>query len=157
MTEENQNQEQSQTNSSESIDKRFERERKDWEAKVLDMTRGMNNMYKLAEVLESTLSEMQIAKEYMYMLIDMTSKLNASYKKKRKDRYYYYTNECDQRFTEKMIDMNIDVDLAKDKHIVDAFNNHISYMKSTIDTLDKLYYGVNWRMKLEEYKVGTKI
>lgn len=151
MAEENQ----IQANSSkETLNKRFERERKEWEDKILDMTRSMNSMYKLSEVMVDALSQRQIALDYSHTLMDMIVKLNSSYKKKRKERYYWYTNECDQRFTEKMIEQNIDVDLEKDKTIADSFNNHLSYIKGTIDTIDKLLYAVNWRMKLEEYKVG---
>lgn len=147
-----------QTNSSkETLSQRFERERKEWEDKVLNMTREMGSMYKLSEVMVDALSQRQVALEYSHTLMDMLVKLNADYKKKRKERRRWYTMECDQHFSDRVIEQNIDVDLEKDGKIVDMFNNHLAYMRGTIETIDKLLYGINWRMKLEEYKVNNTV
>ena len=148
---------QNQASSKETLQKRFENERKEYKERIDELTKKMNNMYTLSEVMVEALSLRQVILDYSHTLMDMLVKLNADYKKKRKDRRYYYNNECDERFSDRIIEQNIDVDLEKDRKIVDTFNNHLSYMKGTIETIDKLLYAVNWRMKLEEYKVGSKI
>lgn len=147
VEEENQNAEKK-----ESLSKRFEREREEWKDKISKMTHDMNSMYKLSEVMVDALSQRQVALDYSHTLMDMLVKLNADYKKKRKERRHWYTMESDQRFTDRIIEQNIDVDLEKDGKILETFQNHLSYMKGTIDTIDKLLFAVNWRMKLEEYK-----
>ena len=148
---------QNQASSKETLQKRFERERKEYKDRVEELSKKMSNMYSLAEVMTEALSLRQIALDYSHTLMDMLVKLNADYKKKRKERRYWYTNESDERFSDRIIEQNIDVDLEKDGKIVETFNNHLSYMKGTIDSIDKLLYAVNWRMKLEEYRVGSKI
>lgn len=145
---------QSSSSEKETLAKRFERERTEWKDKITALTRDMNSMFKLSEVMVDALSQRQIALDYSHTLMDMLVKLNADYKKKRKERRRWYTMESDERFSDRIIEQNIDVDLEKDGKVVDIFQNHLTYMKGTIDTIDKLLYACNWRMKLEEYKVS---
>lgn len=145
-----------QSSSKDTINKRFERERNEYTDKIKELTGRMRDIKDLANVMVDTLSLRQVALDYSFTLRDMILKLNADYKKKRKERRHWYTSECDERLTEKVIEMNIDVDLEKDLKILETFNHHLSFMTGTIETLDKMNYAVKYRIELEQYNVAQR-
>jgi hypothetical protein len=131
---------------------RFERERKEWTVKVESMTGGIKDIYDCANTLTTLLSNRQIALEYTHMLMSLLSKINAQLREKRKERYIYYTQSYDLKLDKEPKNMFIDDDLRKSVLLQELFQNHLGYMRGTIDTMDKIHYSIKWRIQLEEYK-----
>lgn len=136
----------------ESISKRFDRERSEWEFKIGKMSSKMKDIGILSDVLTDALSQRQIALDYTHTLMTLLTKINAELRKKKKERFLYYSQNYDLVLQKDQKNMFIDVDLEKNVKIQELFSNHLSYMRGTIDTLDKILFGVNWRIKMEEYK-----
>jgi hypothetical protein len=116
------------------------------------MAARMNDIGILTTVLTEALSERQIALEYTHTLMALLTNLNAQLRKKRKERFLYYTTSYDQRLDKDPRNMFIDVDLEKQVKIQETFSNHLSYMRGTVETIDKILYGCKWRMELESYR-----
>lgn len=136
----------------ESLTERFERERGEWQNKIEKMTIGMRDIYECSSVLTDALSERQIALEYTHTLMTLLSKINADLREKKKERFIFYSQNYDIRLDKDPKNMFIDVDLRKQVLLQEIFSNHLSYMRGTIDTIDKLIFGIKWRLQLEEYK-----
>jgi hypothetical protein len=109
----------------ESLNTRFDRERKQWEGKIGSMAARMNDIGILTTVLTEALSERQIALEYTHTLMALLTNLNAQLRKKRKERFLYYTTSYDQRLDKDPRNMFIDVDLEKQVKIQETFSNHL--------------------------------
>jgi len=136
------------------ISSKFEKERKDWKEKIDGMSKNMRDIYNCSTVLSDMLTARQIALEYTHTLIGVLSKINADLREKKKERFLYYSQSYDLRLDKDPKNMFIDVDLKKQVMLQELFQNHLTYMKGTIDSLDKIYYGIKWRIQLEEYKRG---
>ncbi len=135
-----------------SIEEKFDIERNEWLDKIRNLTEKMKDIFLCSEVLVETLSERQVAVDKTHMLMHMLSKINADLRDKKRERFIYYTQNYDQRLDKSDRENFINADLRKQVLLQELFSNHLSYMRSTVDTLSNLYYGVSTRLKLEEYK-----
>jgi len=151
MSDETKNQE-NNSSEKEDITKRFEREQREWNTKIDEMTSRMRDISVLSDVLVDALSQRQIALEKTHILMSVLSGINAQLRKKRKERFLYYSQSYDLVLQKDQKNLFIDVDLEKLVRTQELFSNHLSYMRSTVDTIDKMLYGVKWRIQLEEYK-----
>lgn len=136
----------------ETITARFDRERKEWEAKICMMSGKMKDIGILSDVLTDLLSSRQVALDYTHTMMSLLTNINASLRKKRKERYLYYSQSYDLVLQKEQKNMFIDVDLEKLVKTQETFSTHLSYIRGTIDTIDKMIWGVKWRMDLEQYK-----
>lgn len=151
MSDETKNQE-NNSSEKEDITKRFEREQREWNTKIDEMSSRMRDISVLSDVLVDALSQRQIALEKTHILMSVLSGINAQLRKKRKERFLYYSQSYDLVLQKDQKNLFIDVDLEKLVRTQELFSNHLSYMRSTVDTIDKMLYGVKWRIQLEEYK-----
>lgn len=151
MSDETKNQE-NNSSEKEDITKRFEREQREWNTKIDEMTSRMRDISVLSDVLVDALSQRQMALEKTHILMSVLSGINAQLRKKRKERFLYYSQSYDLVLQKDQKNLFIDVDLEKLVRTQELFSNHLSYMRSTVDTIDKMLYGVKWRLQLEEYK-----
>jgi len=150
MEEINKNQENS--SEKESITTRFDRERREWQEKIAGLTQRMYDMGQVSDVLVDVLSQRQVALEYTHTLMQLITSINAKLKKLKKERFIYYTQESDYRLDKEPRNMFIDVDLEKHVKTLETFSTHLSYMRGTVDSLDHMYYGIKWRIELEQYR-----
>jgi len=151
------NQNTNQKNSSEEkegIIQRFDRERKEWEEKIGKMSSKMKDIGILSDVLTDLLSQRQVALDKTHTLMAILTNINAQLRKKKKERFLYYSQSYDLVLQKDQKNMFIDVDLEKMIKTQETFSTHLSYMRGTVDTIDKMLYGVKWRITLEEYKRG---
>lgn len=151
MSDETKNQE-NNSSEKEDITKRFEREQREWNTKIDEMTSRMRDISVLSDVLVDALSQRQMALEKTHILMSVLSGINAQLRKKRKERFLYYSQSYDLVLQKDQKNLFIDVDLEKLVRTQELFSNHLSYMRSTVDTIDKMLYGVKWRLQLEEYR-----
>lgn len=136
----------------ENLVEKFDRERKEWTSKVEHMSEGIRDIYNCTDMLTEGLSNRQIALEYSHTLMGVLSKINAELREKRKERYLYYTQSYDLKLDKDPKNMFIDVDLKKQVMLQELFQNHLNFIRGTIDTIDKLIWGIKWRLSLEDYR-----
>lgn len=135
----------------EPLSKRFERERKEWREKIKKLAGDMKEMKSLSEVLTDALSERQIALDYTHTLMSLLSTANAKLKKAKKKKFLYYTQDYDLVLQKEQKNLFIDVDLENEVVIQELISAHLSYMRGTVDSLDKLLFGIKWRMQIQDY------
>lgn len=136
----------------ETISQRFDRERDEWNTKIGVMSAKMKDIGVLSGVLTDALSSRQIALEYTHTLMSILINLNAQLRAKRKERFLYYSQSYDLVLQKEQKLMFIDVDLEKQVKAQELFSTHLSYMRGTVETLDKILYGLKWRMEMEQYR-----
>ena len=141
-----------QQNSSETLEQRFDRERNEWKSKIDVLTTKMRDIYTCSEVLVEALNDRQIALEYSHMLMNLLSKSNAKLRAAKKERYIYYSQEYDLKLDRQPKEIFVDCDVSKQLLLQEMIDSHLKYMRSTIDTIDKILYGCKWRIDLEQYK-----
>jgi len=136
----------------ENIEERFSRERSEWLTRMDNLTAKTRDIYTCSEALVDALSERQKALEYTHTLMSLVSKINATLREKKKERIMYYNMEHDYKLDKGHKEMFTEVDLKKDVMLQECLSNHLSYMRGTIDTYDKLLYGIKYRIQLEEFR-----
>lgn len=136
----------------EDIHIRFSRERLIWKEKIERMTLAMRDIYECSTILTEALSERQIALEYSHTLMSLLTKINAELRDKKKERFIFYSQNYDLKLDKDPKNMFIDVDLKKQVLLQELFSGHLSYMRSTIDTIDKMIWGIKWRLDLQNYQ-----
>ena len=76
----------------ETLDERFERERKEWDAKIAELSSKMNKLVELPSLMTSLYTERQRAVEYYHylysLIIGMNKRYNAAYAE-RNDFYMF--------------------------------------------------------------------
>jgi len=139
----------------ESIDERFSRERLEWSEKIADMSDKMRDVFKVAELQTTIYTERQRAVEYRHYLISFFSKINRRYKSQWVEKYDHYSYKSQKRFpNEKTKELQILSEMSEIVSMREAIDNHIKFVDSTIDTIDKLLYGVKYKVEIEQMSRG---
>ena len=136
----------------ETIIERFSREKKDWRDKIKNLTEKMRNINELAELEVNVFSERQIILEYIHKLMEVASAENRNYKKLLRDKIIWYTDSYDIKLDKSQKMMFSEVDLENILARKDLLFNHLDYLRSTLDTIDKMIYGIKWRIQIEQFK-----
>jgi len=150
--EEKEKQEESSKDKKESLETRFSRERLEWKEKIESMSRKMKNVLDLISLEIDVFSSRQIALEYSYSLMYSLSNINARIRKLNKAKYLHYVQDFDLKLDKPTRDMFIAIDLEKMILRQELVNNHLSYIKETVISIDKIIYGIKWRIDLEHFK-----
>ena len=140
------------SNEPETILQRFRREKKDWRDKIANLNAKMRNIDELASLEVSVFSERQIVLEYIHKLMEISSAENRTYKKMLRDRIIFYTDSYDIKLDKSQKVMFSEVDLSNALAKKDLLFNHLDYMRGTLDTIDKMIYGIKWRIQIEQFK-----
>jgi hypothetical protein len=131
---------------------KFEEERKKWSITIGGFSDKFREVYKLPELQVELYSNRQILVEYMYGLISLSGKMERELRQVKRSSYDKYTNKFDYKATSQERELLIDGDnaelLEKSHHI----KSHIDFIRETIKGIDNMIYGINHRIKLEEYK-----
>lgn len=131
---------------------RFGRERQAWRMKIKNQTERMVNIHTLTEVMTDIMSERQVALEYTHTLMSVLAKVNAELRKQKKGKELYYTQGYDLVLKPDVKKLFIDVDLEELVIKQELLSTHLSYMRGTVDTFDKMIYGIKWRLQIKEYE-----
>lgn len=142
------------SSSNEPIYTRFAKERDEWSQRIQDMSERLRDIYKLSDLLTDLYSYRQIALEYTHTLMSHLSKLNATYRVKKVERFDYYSRGYDLRLDKdpKNDHINADLNLLVERR--ELLQNHLDYFRSTVGTIDSMCFGVKHRMALEEFRRG---
>lgn len=150
--EKNQENQENHETSFDTIKKTFSSERLHWKAKIQSMSAKLKQIETLHDLEIDAYSSRQIALEYMHTLMFMLSKINAKLRKLKKSKLLFYTEQYDLKLDKEQKNMFIAVDFEKTILYQELLNNHFNYFKGTIDSIDKIIYGIKWRIQIEELK-----
>jgi hypothetical protein len=137
--------------SNELLEDRFTKERIYWKRQVTDISGKMKDLRNIPEIEVSAFSQRQIALEYTHFLMEQVSKVNAHLRKLKKERFLFYTNGYDIKLDKAPREMFILVDLEKSVIKKEFLDNHLSYMRASVDSLDKIIWGIKWRLTFEGF------
>ena len=138
---------------------KFEKDRAEWTNKIQEMSKQLSKVELLSELQTWIFSERQIAVEYKHFIIGKISKVNKAIKKKYAERYDFYSlpnnKECPYRYPEQAKTQKIWSDLADINYIKEVLENHLSFIDNTIKTIDNIIFGINNKIKIEDYIRGN--
>jgi hypothetical protein len=139
----------------ETLEVKFAKERLEWSAKLDTMSAQMKDVFKVSELLTTVYTERQRAVEYYYYLLSVLSKVSRIYRKQFAEKYDYYSFKSQVRFpNERVKEVQI---LSEIEDIVakrEAIDNHSKFINSTIDSIDKLLFGIKFKVEIEQISRG---
>lgn len=137
---------------------KFEKDRIEWTTKIQEMSNQLLKIESLSDLQIRVFSERQIAVDYKHFIISKISKVNKVIRKKYAERYDFYSlpnnKECQYRYPEQAKTQKIWSDLADINYIKEVLENHLSFMDNTIKTIDNIIFGINNKIKIEDYIRG---
>jgi len=135
----------------------FTRERTEWTERIRELSIRMKNIREIGEVQVELYSDRQRLLEYNYKLGQVIARQNSKYKTERRNKMVYYSEEHNVRYGANEKTALIEGDLNEQKKKIDIVDNHISFVKETIQTVDHMLYGVKSRIALESFMRGEVI
>lgn len=148
----NQDLEQRQASSNDTLATRFRKEREDWITKIQEFSDNLRNVSQIGELMVEVYSQRQIAVEYSHTLMSHLIKINKIYREKKHEKYIYYTQNYDVRLDKDAREGHIGYDLTEIIEKKDIVQNHLDYFRETIKTIDNIIFGIKHRISLEEYR-----
>jgi hypothetical protein len=136
----------------ETLEERFARERREWEAKIKALSQRLRDIFMVAELQVDIYSARQELVEYYHYLTSLVGKKNAELRRKKRERHEYYTTGYDYKLDKDQKQMYIMTDLEDIYIIRDEIENHQRYISATMNTVDNIIFGIKHRISLEEYK-----
>jgi hypothetical protein len=150
----NQDLEQKQASSNDTLAARFRKEREEWISKIQEFSDNLRTVSQIGELMVEVYSQRQIAVEYSHTLMSHIIKINKIYREKKHEKYIYYTQNYDVRLDKDAREGHIGYDLTEIIEKRDMVQNHLDYFRETIKTIDKIIFGIKHRISLEEYRRG---
>lgn len=150
----NQDLEQKQASSNDTLATRFRKEREDWITKIQEFSDNLRTVSQIGELMVEIYSQRQIAVEYSHTLMSHLIKINKIYREKKHEKYIYYTQNYDVRLDKDTREGHIGYDLTEVIEKRDMVQNHLDYFRETIKTIDNIIFGIKHRISLEEYRRG---
>lgn len=139
----------------ETLESKFARERLEWSGKLESMSAQMKDVFKVSELQTTIYTERQRAVEYYYYLLSVLSKVSKSYRKQFAEKYDYYSFKSQIRFpNEKVKEIQILSEIGDIVEKREALDNHSKFMNSTIESIDKLIYGIKYKVEIEQISRG---
>jgi hypothetical protein len=138
-----------------SMETRFAKERKEWTEKINDLSLKIKRLVDMIELETTVYTERQRLVEYYHFLLSLIHKVNKSYTKKYAEKYDYYSYHSQKRFpNEAKKDIQIMAELGDDLFKKQILENHSKFILGTIDSIDKLIYGIKNRVDIENIMNG---
>lgn len=139
----------------ETLDERFERERKEWDAKIAELSSKMNKLVELPSLMTSLYTERQRAEEYYHYLYSLIIGMNKRYNAAYAERNDFYMFKSQIRYSSEGAKHNrILVDLADMVEKREIMQNHAKFIEKTIGTLDNIIFAVPRRVEVEQILRG---
>ena len=128
----------------------FSEEQSSWTQRISELSIRMRNIREIADVQVELFSDRQKLLERCHKLGQTLSKLNAEYRKRKRDQLINRSDE-NLRYGANEKTTLIDGDLAELRYMIDLVDGHISGLNGTEKTIDHALYGIKERIKLEDY------
>ena len=130
-----------------------------WTAEVTELNGMMNTIHKLDELLNIIYTKRQEAVDYYHGINTVILKQSKDYKV----AYNNIINRVRQTGlngvriqNESALSKIAENELIDKKESIDLLNNHNSFIKETIQTIDNMIYGINQKVKIAEMLNGLK-
>lgn len=137
--------------SNEELEKRFTAERIHWKRIVTEIAGRMKDLRNIPSIEVDAFSQRQISLEYVHFLMEQVSKVNAALRRMKKERFLHYTGNYDLKLEKANREMFIEIDLEKSVIKKELLDNHLNYMRATVDSIDKIIFGIKWRLTFEGF------
>jgi hypothetical protein len=134
----NQDLEQKQASSNDTLAARFRKEREEWISKIQEFSDNLRTVSQIGELMVEVYSQRQIAVEYSHTLMSHIIKINKIYREKKHEKYIYYTQNYDVRLDKDAREGHIGYDLTEIIEKRDMVQNHLDYFRETIKTIDNI-------------------
>jgi len=142
-------------NEEESLEKRFERERLEWNEKIANISNKLKNVFDIPELMTTIYTERQRCVDYYHYLMDWVIKINKKYSSAYSERYDYYTTKSQIRYpTENAKHNRILTDLHEIVEKREILSNHAKFIDQCIKTIDSIIYGISKRVEIEQISRG---
>mgnify|MGYP000860497247 CR=1 FL=1 len=139
----------------ETLEERFARERKEWDAKVAELSSKMNKLVELPSLMTTLYTERQRAVEYYHYLMSLLIGMNKRYNAAYAERNDFYMFKSQVRYSSEGAKHNrILVDLADMVEKREIMQNHARFIEKTVGTLDNIVYAVPRRVEIEQIMRG---
>jgi len=140
-------------NKDESLEERFEKERLDWSSKIDFMSKKLQKVFELNDLMTIVYTERQRLVEYYYYLLSLLSKVNRQYRKEYAIKYEYYSFGQQIRFPNETSKNNkILSELDEIIRKKDALEIQVKFIDSTIKSIDHVIWAISKRIELENIK-----
>lgn len=130
-----------------------------WTAEVTELNGMMKTIHKLDELLNIIYTKRQEAVDYYHGINTVILKQSKDYKV----AYNNIINRVRQTGlngvriqNESALSKIAENELIDKKESIDLLNNHNSFIKETIQTIDNMIYGINQKVKIAEMLNGLK-
>lgn len=138
------------------LESKLNTSRSQWTDKIQTMSAKIEKIPDVQDLMSIIYSERQIAVEYYYTLLSLLSKQNKIYKAKYSELFLAFKKNEQIRYSDSQIQSLINGELSELYYNIDLLNTQQKFMSDSIKTIDGLIYGINNRLKLEEFIRGLK-
>lgn len=137
------------------LDERLTSKRTQWKNKINELTSKLKNLEGIADLLNEVYSQRQIAVDYYHYLVSLYARINKKYRKDYALKYNTYTWNSQRRYPNEKTKVN---QILTEMELIvmqkELISNHLKYMDNTIQTIDKLLFGIKYRIDIEQINRG---
>lgn len=129
----------------------FDKEINEWGVTINSMTSRMRDIGKCIDVQMDLYDNRHNIVDRKHKLLRDLSKFNKKLKEKYAERLKHYTTGYDRKLTAGEREKMAEADVAVLKYNVELLENHINHIDQTFKLIENMIFGLQHRIKLEEY------
>lgn len=129
----------------------FDKVRNRWAESINTHLSSFNDVEQLALMQPAVLRDRQILIEQKHKIQENYERLNKTLKENMRNLYLNYNNS-DIKKSYQAIILLVEGDTAELKERMEVISNHILFLEDTLKTIDHIIYGINYRVRMEEYR-----
>lgn len=128
-----------------------------WNKIIAELNQRMKTIPDMVDLVNVVYAKRQDAVEYYYSLLNKIAPLTKTYNQRYAAEYNNLKVNAQIRYTtEAAINAQIMSNLADLIYTKDILDAHVRFMADTIKSIDNLIFGINHRIRLEEFIEGVK-
>ena len=128
-----------------------------WNKIIAELNQRMKTIPDMVDLVNVVYAKRQDAVEYYYSLLNKIAPLTKRYNQRYAAEYNNLKVNAQIRYTtEAAINAQIMSNLADLIYTKDILDAHVRFMADTIKSIDNLIFGINHRIRLEEFIEGVK-
>lgn len=140
----------------ESLKKKFESQRSDWDTKINKMSQDIKSLNGVLTLQNYIYSDRQKAIDDYHFFKTTYIKLNKKYRKEFANKHDFYTWHSQRRYPNEKTKINkilVELELIYVKK--EILGEHLNFLLRTIQTLDNIIYGIKYRLEIEHLNRGS--
>lgn len=129
-----------------------------WVEHIKTASQKLKQIPDILDLQDSIYTLRQEAAEHWHAMVDLQVRLSKDYKVESAKKFKEYKTHTNVMYkSETNINSLVEADLVDAKYKIEILDNHISYMKETIQTIDNIIYGIKSRIEVENFLRSSKI